>query len=396
MKRISLLLCIMFGAIASYGQFSCPNLNFPTGPFPKVVGDAQEHATGAHGLSSIAGGYCHYSQPAQGSICRTQGESYAFPVSIETGKLNCTACTHHTSVTAAGGIGTAYGTVTTDAEGIVGVADCGLFGCVFGVTLSGSGNGAGFSANFTGTAPLWSDKQYYENTCPAFNVPDPPTCDSGNISPSSGVDVTALPKCSRSPILIDTTGKGFKLSDPNIQYISFDMGDGKLHKVSWPIPGNGNAWLVYDSGNGVITNLTQLFGNNSQFTNGFLKLAVWDQTDHGGNYDLVIDNKDKVWPKMINGRLGPGIKLWYDSHCQINRNAPCRSLPQELYAPDSTNLPFGAKPIHSISIVYQGFMKKDQHGNLGKFASMINTLPDQPQVSNDKRQIVDFWLVEKK
>ncbi len=179
------------------------------------------------------------------------------------------------------------------------------------------------------------------------------------------------------------------MSNPEQQYVTFDLeGNGKYQKVSWPLPNSGNAWLVNISTSGVIVSGLQLFGNYTAQPatslpgdkNGFRALAVYDQVHNGGNYDLVLDKKDSIWPHL---------RLWIDTHCQASRDLPCHSLPGELYTLES-------KGITSIGLVYQGSNRRDAWGNAFRYSSVLNPSTPDRQVSADKRGIYDVWLVGKK
>lgn len=391
MKRISLLslFCIMFIAASLYAQTSnCKSSSYNLGPYPFIMQDLQGHKTGAHIVAMIHYGSCFYGN-GSGGYCSVLSSADTDVTISDTGVLTNSAYIHQRAVANKGGsaFGTSNASLTkSDTEGAGSVAQCGFTGCTYGLNISGSGEGGGFTLSTTGATPLWVGKHDFVNAClPEQYVP--PTCYDGN-TPPTGI-TTALPKCSSSPLIIDTTGQGFKMSDPEVQYITFDLiGNGKYQQVSWPMPGSGNAWLVNTTTSSVISSGLQLFGN---FTpqpvtalpgdkNGFRALAVYDQIPKGGNYDLVIDSKDAIWSHL---------RLWIDTHCQVNRNLPCRSLPSELYTLES-------KGIHSIGLVYQGSNKKDVWGNAFKYTSVLNPTTEDRQVSDDKRGFFDVWLVAKK
>lgn len=204
-----------------------------------------------------------------------------------------------------------------------------------------------------------------------------------------------------SPLIIDTLGTGWKFSDPKKgAYVSFDLkGDGTYLKLSWPIEGSGNAWLVYDrDGDGIIKDGTELFGNFSPHAtvnipgataNGFNALGWWDAPAQGGDGNALLDKRDAIWPKL---------RLWIDEHCYREPDQPCRSLPDELHTLES-------KGVTSISLIYSGNIFWDSAGNEFELYSVLNpeaeTTPkddkgnsccDLHQKSKDGRLVYDVWL----
>ena len=162
------------------------------------------------------------------------------------------------------------------------------------------------------------------------------------------------PDC--SPIIIDTTGNGFHLTSA-ADGVLFDIrGDGHPVRLGWPVAASGNAFLALPGSNGLVNDGTQLFGNftpqpDSSTPNGFAALAVYDQPDHGGNGDGIIDSKDQIFSSL---------RLWTDD----NHDGVCQ--PNELH-----RLPELA--VMSISLQYSESGRTDQFGNFFRLKAKVNT-----------------------
>lgn len=199
---------------------------------------------------------------------------------------------------------------------------------------------------------------------------DPCLGSGGGFSPGSG---GYSPNC--SPIVIDLTGDGFKLTDAQ-QGVRFDIGgNGHPLQIAWTSRGAANAFLCLDrNGNGTIDSGKELFGNftdqpPSSEPNGFLALAEFDKPENGGNADGVIDRRDRIFSSL---------RLWIDA------NHDGISQPNELFT-----LP--ERGIFSISLQYKESRKMDSFGNQFRYRSAINV--QQGNASAVGRIAYDVFLV---
>jgi hypothetical protein len=118
----------------------------------------------------------------------------------------------------------------------------------------------------------------------------------------------------------------------------------------------------------------QLFGNftpqpPSDNPNGYIALAVYDQPDHGGNGDGIIDNNDQIFSSL---------RLWIDQ----NHDGICQ--PGELHT-----LP--EMGIFSISLNYTLTGRTDEFGNIFRYTAKVNQ--GQHGESDVGRKAYDVFLV---
>ncbi len=177
-----------------------------------------------------------------------------------------------------------------------------------------------------------------------------------------------------SPVVLDVDGKGFHLTSA-ANGVLFDItGSGQPIQLAWTASGSNNAFLALPGEDGLVHNGKQLFGNftpqpPSETPNGYAALAVYDEPDHGGNGDGVIDSRDSIFKSL---------RLWIDS----NHDGICQ--PSELHTLPSLG-------VNSLSLRYRETKKTDQYGNLFRYEASVN--PDDRNVSSVDRRAYDVFLV---
>lgn len=166
-----------------------------------------------------------------------------------------------------------------------------------------------------------------------------------------------------TPVLVDVSGDGFRLTDV-VGGVNFDLNtDGLSEKISWTAAGTDDAWLSLDrNGNAIIDNGMELFGNftpqaeppSGEERNGFLALAEYDQASHGGNSDGVIDKHDEIFASLT---------LWQD------RNHNGISEPPELHNLSELGL-------QTLHFDYKTSKRVDEHGNRFRYRAKVKDTRD--------------------
>jgi hypothetical protein len=178
-----------------------------------------------------------------------------------------------------------------------------------------------------------------------------------------------------SPILIDTTGRGFYLTDAKGGVLFDIRGDAHPIQIGWTASDANNAFLALPGADGLVHNGKQLFGNftpqpQSATPNGFAALAVYDDPKNGGNGDGVIDSKDAIFSSL---------RLWIDAnHDGIAQPNEMHTLPE--------------LGVTSISLDYYEDKRRDEYGNLFRYRAKIN--PDDTDLSHVGRIAYDVFFVQ--
>lgn len=320
-----------------------------------TVEDRKEHRTGEHGQTLTFQGTCT-AQPNDQQVCRvniTDIHDYERGTTENWFYIHVLR-KHQQAETGTGPRGVEVS--CSMARGVA-VSNCLSENCNFTAQIQGGGA----SITMTG-GDVWNGLLVHKHTCKMASAPQPKPPKNSNLACAY---TTEEFQCN-TPVLIDTGGDGFALTDA-ARGVDFDLNsDGTRERLAWTTPGSDDAWLVLDrNGNGTIDGGRELFGNYtpqpaSSAPNGFLALGEYDKAAQGGNSDGLIDSRDSIFSSL---------RLWQDTnHNGVSETAELRSLSEV--------------GVNALELDYKESKRADQYGNQFRYRA---------KVSDEKGSKVNRW-----
>jgi len=388
MHRKTILVAALLLAVQwSQAQTTCASYNTSTTyPAWNPVG-TQGHNSGAHYFYTNSAANCTYSSIGL-QYCASSCSAYGSGNADDTGTVTPIVDYHSLGAVVNPGTSTANGAqIQCGATAAVAAVAC-LIGtsCSAVVGFSGGAYGVGVSVSFP-PGSIMGLSSAYTNTCALEADPTYGGGGGGSGCSETSPDYICYdcgcgcPDCPTSPIIVDTTGHGFRLTSAE-NGVMFDIrADGHPIKIAWTAASSGNAFLALDRNhNGKIDNGEELFGNftaqppcpDGGFScrNGYRALAEFDKPENGGNGDGIIDARDAIYAHLL---------LW------IDENHDGISQPNELHTLPELG-------VYSISLHYRNDRSLyDQYGNWFHYQAALNPDPKDGE-SEDGRVTYDVFF----
>lgn len=176
-----------------------------------------------------------------------------------------------------------------------------------------------------------------------------------------------------SPIIISLLDDDYDLTDA-AGGVRFDLdADGIREQTAWSAVGSDEAFLALDRNeNGSIDDYLEVFGNYtpqrpSKEPNGWLALAVWDDTLNGGNEDGRIDAADAIFSELL---------LWRDqNHNGVSEGNELRTLVE--------------MDVEYLRLDYGYSDREDEFGNQFKYFAEVG-------IAGQSRTAWDVFLVNER